>query len=166
MVGSGMMSVGAGGCVGGMIVGGIIVGGILVGGTEVRVAGTDVRVGLMRVEVARPVGEARSEVGKGSRVRDVDVTGKVDVGVGVRVSVGVAVGMVEVIVGGSDGVYVGAVDVGKGPRSAWEVRARAVFVLLAPCSEPRSRAGSPKVSQKKEDQAKQSGGEPHSPPVQ
>ena len=143
-----MMSVGAGGWVGGMLVGGMTVGGILVGGTDVLVGGADVRVGLRRVEVAPTVGEAKIAVGKGSRVRGVDVTGKVEVGVSVRVTVGVAVGIVDVIVGGSEGVVVGAVEVGKGPKSAWEVSARAVFVVLAPCSELRSRAGSPKANQK------------------
>ena len=127
-------------------------GGIIVGTTDVLVGGTEVRVGLVRVEVARAVGEAEIgvlvAVGKASRVRSVGVAGKVDVGVGVRVTVGVGVGMVEVIVGGSEGVYVGAVDVGKGPSSAFAVSARAVLVLLALCTEPNPLAGSLKANQK------------------
>jgi hypothetical protein len=152
MVGSGMISVGGGGggSVGGITVGGILVGGTIVGNTEV--GGTEVRVGLKRVDVARTVGEAKTRVlvavGKGSCVRCVTVTGKVHVGVGVRVTVGVAVGMVDVTVGGSVGVRVGAVDVGKGPSSAWEVRARAVLVLLTPRSAAKSLAGSLKANQK------------------
>lgn len=144
-----MISVGGGG---GGWVGGISVGGISVGTTEV--GGTDVlvglvRVGLVRVDVAPPVGEAEIGVaGKDSRVRWVAVPGKVDVGVGVRVALGVAVGMVDVMVGGSVGVRVGAVEVGKGPRSAWAVRARAVLVLLTPPSALKSLAGSLKANQK------------------
>ena len=121
-----------------------------VGTTEV--GGTDVRVGLKRVEVARAVGEARIgvlvTVGPGARVRGVAVLMKVRVGVGVRVRVGVAVGIVEVTVGRSVGVRVGAVEVGKGPSSAWEVSARAVFVLLTPRSAFKSLDGSLKAYQK------------------
>jgi hypothetical protein len=123
MVGNGMMGGWvAGGCVGGMDVG-----------------GTDVLGGLKRVGVgAKRVGcrvggaEVRTFVGSpGSLVRGVAVLMKVDVGEGVRVAEGVAVGMVEVMVGISDGVCVGTVDVGNGPISAPEVSARAVLVLLA-----------------------------------
>ena len=47
--------------------------------------------------------------------------------------VGVAVGRVRVSVAVSVGVDVGAVEVGKGPRSDPAVRATAVFVLFAFC---------------------------------
>ena len=48
--------------------------------------------------------------------------------VGVRVGVRVAV---KVGVGTSEAVAVGAVEVGKGPKSAWEVSSMAVLVPLA-----------------------------------
>jgi hypothetical protein len=110
---------------------------------------TRVFVGTKRVDVGRSVGgpDVRVFVRPGSLVRRVAVTGKVDVGVSVRVTVGVAVGIVEVIVGRSEGVGVGAVEVGNGPRSAPAVSARAVFVLLAPCSRTTSLAGSRKANQ-------------------
>jgi len=155
MVGSGtvgrmIIEVGSGGGSVGASVGGMLVGGTTVG--IIDVGGTDVRVGLERVEVARAVGEAKTgvfvAVGKGSRVRCVTVMTGVHVGVGVRLDVGVAVGMVDVTVGGSVGVREGAVEVGNGPRSAWEVRARAVLVLLTPRRMFKLLAGSLNAYQK------------------
>ena len=52
---------------------------------------------------------------------------------------GVAVGIVGVTVGVSSAVAVGAVRVGKGPRSAFAVIASAVFVLFAVLWAPESR---------------------------
>ena len=52
---------------------------------------------------------------------------------------GVAVGSVGVSVGVSEGVGVGAVEVGKGPRRDPAVRARAVLVLFAFCCASASR---------------------------
>jgi hypothetical protein len=74
-------------------------------------------------------------------VRRVAVTGSVAVSVGVRVGEGVAVGMVDVMVGVPVGVRVGAVEVGKGPSSASEVRASAVLVPAAPKKAPASEPG-------------------------
>ena len=54
---------------------------------------------------------------------------------------GVAVGSVGVNVGMFEAVTVGAVDVGKGPRSAPAVNAMAVLVLLAFRSASASLAG-------------------------
>lgn len=54
-------------------------------------------------------------------------------------AVGVAVGRVGVSVGVSEGVRVGAVEVGKGPRSESAVSARAVLVLFACCCASTSR---------------------------
>jgi hypothetical protein len=72
-------------------------------------------------------------------VLGVNVGSKVGVWEGVRVAVGVAVGIVDVIVGVSEAVAVGAVEVGKGPRSDPAVSARAVFVLFAFRCAPTSR---------------------------
>jgi hypothetical protein len=57
-------------------------------------------------------------------------------GVAVLEGIGVTVRVaVKVIVGVGDAVSVGAVEVGKGPRSTCAVRAMAVLVLLAlPCA--------------------------------
>ena len=113
--------------------GGGSVGGGWVGSTDVLVGRECVVVGRKGVVVGRNVGPevGRAVVSRGSRVREVAVARKVEVGVGVWVGEGVAVGIVDVTVGVSLGVRVGAVDVGKGPRSASEVSARAVLVLLA-----------------------------------
>jgi hypothetical protein len=108
----------------------LVSGGGLVGGMEVFVG----RIGAVVAE-GRNVGGAAMAVpvpvGRGCWVRGVKVGIKVRVGVSVRVMVGVAVGMVGVKVGVSEAVGVGAVEVGKGPRSESAVSARAVFVLLA-----------------------------------
>ena len=127
------------GSTGGSVGGGadVFVAGTEVRGTEVLVRGMDVRVGLTRVSVGRSVDQVVA-VGPGSRVRRVAVTGSVAVSVGVRVGDGVAVGMVDVMVGISVGVRVGAVEVGKGPSSASEVRASAVLVPAAPKKPPAS----------------------------
>jgi hypothetical protein len=113
----------------------ILVGGTAVGGTEVLVGATLVFVGFATVEVGCTAGsvEVLPAVGKrlGTRVREVAVGINVPVGEGVRVTEGVAVGIVEVMVGMSEAVTVGAVDVGNGPRRASDVNARAVLVLLA-----------------------------------
>jgi hypothetical protein len=127
------------GCGGGSV--GCSVGGG--GGSGVSVAGDglvggmEVFVGMMGAVVAegRNVGGGTTTVlvplGRACWVRGVKVGIKVRVGVSVRVTVGVAVGMVGVKVGVSEAVGVGAVEVGKGPRSESAVSARAVFVLLA-----------------------------------
>ena len=135
----GRMEVG-GGSVGGMEVGGtsvstgVFVGtittGVFVGGTGVLVeVGRGVLVG-MGVDV---------NVERATSVRGVNVGIKVGVLVGVRVAVGVAVGIVDVMVGVSEAVGVGTVEVGKGPRSDRAVRATAVFVLFAFCCSSASR---------------------------
>ena len=98
--------------------------GVFVGGT-----GGLVEVGR-GVLVGRGV-DVRVVVECAMTVRGVNVGIKVGVREGVRVAVGVAVGIVDVIVGVSEAVAVGAVEVGKGPRSNPAVRARAVFVLFA-----------------------------------
>jgi hypothetical protein len=126
-----MIGVG-GGCVGGSEVGGTDVGGMDVGGAEVLVACT--RVGATRVDVGWGVDvEAMTPValGPGSRVRGVEVGSMVGVSEGVIVDEGVAVGIVGVMVGRSDAVAVGTVDVGNGPSRASDVNARAVLVLFA-----------------------------------
>lgn len=146
----GTLTVGGGGCVGGT--------GVFVGGTEVFVATirvfvgtTEVRVGLTRVDVGAKVDEAEIVVpvvmSLGSRVRRVAVPANVGVIEGVRVAEGVAVGMVGVIVGRSDAVLVGTVEVGNGPSRASEVSAKAVLVLLAPCSRATSLAGARNTNQ-------------------
>jgi hypothetical protein len=120
--------VGAGGSVGCSVGGG--------GGSGVSVAG-DGFVGGMEVFVAEglDVGGITTiglvPLGRGCCVRGVKVGMKVRVGVSVRVTVGVAVGMVGVKVGVSEAVGVGAVEVGKGPKSESAVSAKAVFVLFA-----------------------------------
>jgi hypothetical protein len=81
------------------------------------------------------------EVGPGSRVRGVFVTGNVAVGEGVTVEDGVAVGIVGVRVGVSEAVAVGTVEVGNGPSSACDVPARAVLVPLAIRNRFRSPIG-------------------------
>jgi hypothetical protein len=105
-------SVGGGGLVGGTLVGGIGVAGGLVGGMEVAAPGLGTRVSA-------------------SLVRGTKVVIGVRVGVNVRVTVGVAEGSVDVIVGRSEAVTVGTVDVGNGPSSTPAVMARAVLVLFA-----------------------------------
>jgi hypothetical protein len=134
----GGISVGGGGCVGTTCVGTGVdttLVGAAVGGAEVLVGASFVFVGLAPVEVGCTTGgvDVFPAVGKrlGTRVREVAVEMNVEVGEGVRVTEGVAVGIVEVMVGMSEAVTVGAVDVGNGPRRASEVKARAVFVLLA-----------------------------------
>src|SRR5688572_27397469 len=69
-------------------------------------------------------------VARGTSVLAVKVMNGIGVCVGVRVLVGVRVG-VRVREGVSEAVWVGAVDVGKGPNSACDVSATAVRVLLA-----------------------------------
>ena len=121
------------GSTGGSVGGGadVFVAGMGVRGTDVLVRGMEVRVGTS-VDV---------DVGPGTRVRRVGVTSGDAVIVGVRVGEGVAVGMVDVMVGVSVGVRVGAVEVGKGPSSALEVRASAVLVPAAPKKPPASAPG-------------------------
>lgn len=103
------------------------------------------RVGIVRVLVGRSVLVAEGTgvvvaVPLGNVVRAVSVMNVRGVCVFVGVRVGVRVG-VEVGEGMSDAVGVGAVDVGKGPKSACEVRANAVFVLFASfCPADRSGA--------------------------
>ena len=132
------------GCAGGSVGGGGSVGCSVGGGSGVSVAGEglvaemEVFVGKIGAVVAdgRNVGGRTTTglvpLGRGCWVRGVKVGINVRVGVSVRVTVGVVVGMVGVSVGVSEAVAVGAVDVGKGPRSESDVSARAVFVLLAP----------------------------------
>ena len=141
-----MMVVGGGG--GGSVGGGaeVLVAGtdVFVRGMDVFVRGTEVRVGLTDVgaNVEMPVA-----VAPGWWVRDVAVGRKVAVGVGVRVEVGVGVGIVEVMVGISDGVCVGTVEVGNGPSRASDVSASAVLVLAALPNAPASMSGPRKASQ-------------------
>lgn len=126
-------------------------GWVSVGGTGVFVARIGVLVGRIGVlvgrigvfvEGGRLVGasgvDVPMSVGSGSRTRGVALTSKVAVGVEVRVRVGVAVAIVEVAVGISDGVDVGAVDVGKGPSRAAAVCAMADFVPAAVLDVSRS----------------------------
>jgi hypothetical protein len=98
--------------VAGTLVGGIDVTGGLVGGMGVDAPGLDA-------------------FGSASLVRGMKVITGVRVGVNVRVTVGVAEGNVEVIVGRSEAVAVGTVDVGNGPSKALAVIASAVLVLFA-----------------------------------
>ena len=115
--------------------------------------GREVNVGRKRVEVGRKVGaEVNVLVTRpGSLVRRVAVVGKVAVTVGVRVTEGVAVGSAGVRLGRSEGVMVGAVEVGKGPSSAPEVSARAVLVPLAPWIRSNLLPGSRNANHRKRD---------------
>ena len=147
------------GSTGGSVGGGadVFVAGTEVRGTEVLVRGTEVRVGLTRVSVGMSV---EVGVGPGTRVRRVAVTGSVGVIVGVRVGEGVAVGMVEVMVGVPVGVRGGAVEVGKGPSSASEVRASAVLVPAAPKKPPASAPGPRNANQIQSSAAKREASTP------
>lgn len=89
-----------------------------VGWTGGLVAGTDVALGKTGAPVS------------GTPVRGVEVNRKNRRGVRVAVGVDVTVG-VGVMVGVFELVGVGRVEVGKGPRSAFSVSARAVRVLFA-----------------------------------
>jgi hypothetical protein len=103
-------------------------GYVVGGGGCVLVGGTRVAVGrAVRVDVGRGV---LVKVARGAFVFAVNVMNTTGVTVAVRVTVGVGV-LVAVRVGVSETVGVGAVDVGKGPSSAWEVSATAVRVRPA-----------------------------------
>lgn len=95
--------------------------------------------GLFDAEIRVPVAAGRGvcvRAGEvdcefGSFVFGMRACCEVTVGEGVRVTEGVAVGIVGVTVGVSEVVGVGAVEVGKGPKSDWAVMAIAVLVLFA-----------------------------------
>ena len=82
-------------------------------------------LGGLAVFVGRGV---RVNVARACLVFAVNVLSSVGVLVGVRVGVRLGVKVGE---GTSEAVVVGAVDVGKGPKSASEVSARAVLVRMA-----------------------------------